>query len=151
MSCIPYVCNCLYEKGQKEVDFDFENERFVNIIDLEQATDYCEFKVPEMYDYFVGIILYILTIYDVETYFCFCSRCLVELFEKYNISNKSYASKYHDKCIQKILTYLYERIEKQIEGQYIFHYWDLCRHWLVQLFHKIKGDLLNVFHTNIRE
>ena len=151
MSCIAYVCDCLREKGQKEVDFDFENGRFVNIIDLERAAEYCEFKVSEMYDYFVGIILDILTVYDGKTYFCSCSQCLVKLLEIYNTSNKSYASKYHDECIQKFLTYLYERIEKQTEWHYIFHYWDRCRHCIVQFFHEIKGDLLTVFHTNVRE
>ena len=77
--------------------------------------------MPVISDFFIGKIYDVLSVYDGETYFLLCSKCLLKLFNAFDIYEKCYI-KNHDDCIPKLLAYLYERIDQEISGEYIFHF-----------------------------
>ena len=117
---------------------------------MEAVADQCEQSFPDHYYDFVGAVDDFLVVYDSDysTYFCSCYQCLVKLFKICKPDERIH--KYHVDCVTEILTYLYERSKKQVKGEYIYHYWDLCNGCTLMLLNKIKDDLMTVFHTNGR-
>ena len=61
----------------------------------------------------------LLTVYDGDWFFCSCSKCLLEIRTKYFFPKK-FTDGRHDECIGEIETYLNERINKELKGEYIF-------------------------------
>ena len=90
----------------------------------------------------------LVTIFDRESYFCSCSKCIVEIRLKYSISCE-FSDGRPLSCLHQIDTYFNERISREIRGEYIFPLWDLCRGYLKKYFYSIKGDLMTCFHLNV--
>ena len=90
----------------------------------------------------------LVTIFDRESYFCSCSKCIVEIRLKYSISCE-FSGGRPLSCLHQIDTYFNERIRREIRGEYIFQLWDLCRGYLKKYFYSIKGDLMTCFHRNV--
>ena len=90
----------------------------------------------------------LVTIFDRESYFCSCSKCIVEIRLKYSISCE-FSDGRPLPCLHQIDTYFNERIRREIRGEYIFQLWDLCRGYLKKYFYSIKGDLMTCFHRNV--
>ena len=90
----------------------------------------------------------LVAIFDRESYFCSCSKCIVEIRLKYSISCE-FSDGRPLSCLHQIDTYFNERISREIRGEYIFPLWDLCRGYLKKYFYSIKGDLMTCFHLNV--
>ena len=90
----------------------------------------------------------LVTIFGRESYFCSCSKCIVEIRLKYSISCE-FSDGRPLSCLHQIDTYFNERIRREIRGEYIFQLWDLCRGYLKKYFYSIKGDLMTCFHRNV--
>ena len=159
MSCIAYVCECMFKKTLTKFEVDFENEWYVSLPNIDRTLYRFEHIVPEISDFFIGKIydvlcvydgeIYdVLCVYDGETYFLLCSKCLLKLFNAFDIYEKCYI-KNHDEYIPKLLAYLYERIDQEISGEYIFHFWDLCKDCIVQICHELKSKFSAVFHVKV--
>ena len=72
MSCFVYVCHCLYIKGSLKTDFDFDKNRFVSILEVQDGRNS---------DKFVYIRDTNATDFD---FYVSCSPCLIKLIETYD-------------------------------------------------------------------
>ena len=43
MSCFVYACHCLYIKESLKTDFDFDKNRFVSILEVQDGKNYDKF------------------------------------------------------------------------------------------------------------
>ena len=62
---------------------------------------------------------------------------------------KKFTDGTHEECIGEIETYLSERINKELMGEYIFQVWELCRDCLLEYFYAIKHDFMILFYLNL--
>ena len=148
MSCIAYVCSRVLLKGSRYSDIDFDRKAYIAISNFENCTFYCQREVLEISDEFFDVVDGLVTIFDRESNFCSCSKCIVEIRLKYSISCE-FSDGRPLSCLHQIDTYFNERIRREIRGEYIFQLWDLCRGYLKKYFYSIKGDLMTCFHLNV--
>ena len=52
-------------------------------------------------------------------------------------------------CIPEIDKNFYERLPRELRGEYILQIWDLCRPCQINYLKTIKGDMMTCFHLNI--
>lgn len=105
------------------------------------------FGVIEKYEFF-GVVDGLVTVFDGHIFFCFCSKCIVEIRTRYILRSLD-ADSSHEDCIPETDEYFYERVSRELRGQYIFQIWDLCRPSLINYLKTIKGDLMTCFHLNV--
>ena len=149
MSCIAYACNCMLEKSLLKFGADFESEYFVNLTTINRIFFHGEQMIPVSFDFFVGKVHDVINMYDGDVHFLVCYKCLLKLTNVFNISDKCYL-KDHNDCILKLLTYLHERVdEKEIVGEYLFHYCDLCEECIFRFCNDFKGEFSAVFHIKL--
>ena len=123
---------------------------YIAINNFENCAFYCQREVPEISDEFFGVVDGLLTIFDEESYFCSCSKCIVEIRSKYSICCE-FSNGRHESCLHQIDTYFNEKISREIRGEYIFQLWDLCNGCLKKYFYVIKGEFMTCFHLNACE
>ena len=76
MSCFVYVCHCLYIKRSLKTDFDFDKNRFVSILEVQDGRNSDKFVYirdtnANDFDFYVS-----------------CSPCLIKLIETYDFRDK---------------------------------------------------------------
>ena len=134
MSCIAYVCHCQYTKGNLKTDFDFEKNQFVQVPEVQDAgksdDKFFVFQDTEANDF---------------DFYVFCSTCLIKLIESYNFGNEM-----QKECFNEIFSFSNKRAGNHIlEGEFLFHHWNLCRKRFANILGRVQQDLNTVFHTNI--
>ena len=63
MSCIAYVCKCLFEKSIVNSASDFENEYFINVRSVDCVLSHFKRMIPEYRDFFATTYHGIITMY----------------------------------------------------------------------------------------
>ena len=117
---------------------------------FENCAFHCQLEVPEICDKCFGVADGLVTIFDGESYFCSCSKCIVEIRSNYSICCEFFDGR-HESCLCQIDTYCNERISREIRAEYSFQLWELCRGCLKAYFYAIKGDCMTCFHLNVCE
>ena len=87
------------------------------------------FGVIEKYEFF-GVVDGLVTVFDGHIFFCFCSKCIVEIRTRY-ILRSLHAEGRHEIYLTEIDEYFYERVSRELRGEYIVQIWDLCRPCLI--------------------
>ena len=152
MLCIAYVCKFLFEKSMVSSASDFENEYFINVRNVDRVLSQFKRMIPEYRDFFATTYHDIITMYDGDSYFLVCGKCLLKLFEMIDIYIGSYINndEGHGSCIPILLTFFYERIyENEVSNDYIFHYWDLCEQCTKSFLNTFKAEFYSVYHFNV--
>ena len=152
MSRIAHVCKCLFEKSLVHLATNFENEYFTNAISVDHVLSQFKKMIPEYLDFFATTYHDIITMYDGDSYFLVCGKCLLKLFEMIDIYIGSYINndEGHGSCIPILSTFFYERIyENKVWNYYIFHYWDLCKQCTKSFLNTFKVEFHSVYHLNI--
>ena len=105
MSCIANVCKCFFEKSLVHLDTDFKNEYFINVRSLDHVLSQFKRTIPRYRDFFATTYHDVITMYDGDSYFLVCGKCLLKLFEMIDIYVGSYINdnEGHDSCIPNFL------------------------------------------------
>ena len=104
MSCFVYVCHCLYIKGSLKVDFDFDKNCFVSILEVQDGRNCNKFVYirdtnANDFDFYVS-----------------CRPCLIKLIETYDFWDEM-----QKECFNEIFSFLNERAGNRIlKGKFLF-------------------------------
>ena len=135
MFCFVYVCHCLYIKGSLKMDFDFDKNHFVSILEVQNGRNSNKF-----------VYIRDTNANDFDFYVC-CSPCFINLIEPYDFRDEM-----QKECFNEIFSFLNERAGNRIlRGEFLFHEWDLCGKCFSKIIQSVRQDFNSVYCTNIRK